>query len=198
MVRFPIPVLFVAAYLASTCATFDVTQPVSNAPDLVSFLRAPRSCFTPCGVRVTAGDCESLQRYEGRVLERLAPAGGWDAGTICEDLAGFTLEVHAHDPVADRACGPHAWWRESPCDRSPPNDTDGGECGCIAGITFGAERRIVLSTTDWEHSAFAHEVAHVADENRPGHCPWRAPLLLALLELSHRVEGSTPGPECSP
>jgi hypothetical protein len=179
---------------ACTCASgFDITQPISNAPDLVSFLRNPRGCYTPCGVHVTEGDCESIQRYEGRVLARLAPVGGWDAGTICEDLSGWELKVRRHDPVADSLCEDGSWQ----IDKADGCATDGGTC-CVSGLTQIAAKRITVETTRWDYSSFAHEVVHVADGVRAGHCPWVNPKLkLALYELEHSIDSTEPASSCT-
>lgn len=191
--RFQIPLLVLVLVLA--CATVDVTQPLSNAPDLVSFLRAPRACFTPCGMRVLEGDCESLQRYEGRVLKGLAAAvPEWTEEKVCRDLRGLEIQIHRHDPVADKGCSPRGW--------RLPHECDAGRCEpgiCVAGLTRWVDGTITLSQTDWDQSALAHEIAHVADVMRPGHCPWaRAELKAALKDLAGYDDPSVAEPMCSP
>lgn len=177
--------------LLLACASIDITQPISNAPDLLTFLRNPHGCFTPCGVHVLEGDCEAAQRFEGRALAKLAPVGGWDAGTICADLSGYTVKLHRHDLFADSACSRGAWL----VDRADGCDADGGPC-CVTGLTEIAEKTISVASTSWDHSSLAHELVHVADRVRPGHCPWTPRLQLELYELAHHVDGSEPAPEC--
>lgn len=167
------------------CATFDITRPVSNAPDLVSWLAAPAgTCFTPCGMHTTVGDCESLQRYEGRVVRTLSKVPG--LGTeeaICSGLAGFEIKLHRHDPVTDKGCSPRGWLLFPGF--------------CAGGYTDPESRTITLSQPEWEHSLLGHEVVHAV--GGLGHCRWRDPhLVVALYDLTGEVDGSTPEASCSP
>lgn len=183
MIRFPI-----LALLGTGCAA--ATYPISDTPDLLTFLRsAPSSqCVTLCGVRAAEGDCQALKAYEDKVVKRLALAvPAWRAEQICAQLSGFMLEIHRHHPARDAECVEQGWLEVDP---------DHPKGRCLSGLTSPRRRTITVSTTDWEHSAFAHEVAHVADNIRDGHCPWTPALKLALLELGHRVDPATPDPSC--
>lgn len=142
-------------------------------------------CYTPCGMRASDGDCESLQRFEARAVKRLALAvPAWREEKICAGLKGYEIKIHKHHPILDNTCSEQGWLFGA---------------SCIRGLTNPNDRTITLSGTYWDATALSHEIAHVADGVKPGHCPWkRRELLAAIYELSRDVDPSIPGPECSP
>lgn len=136
-------------------------------------------------MRANDGDCESLQRFEARAVKTLAMAiPEWREQKVCAGLKGYEIKIHTHDPLFDHGCSKFGW-------------KYGGK-GCISGLTSSVDRTITLSETDWAGSSLAHEIAHVADGVKPGHCPWGSPRLqAAFYELTGYVDGSAPEAECS-
>lgn len=175
MIRFQIPLVLV---MTSCCATV-------RAPDAGTTPWA--RCYTPCGMRANDGDCASLQRYEQRVVTTLARVvPEWREEKICAALKGYEVKVEQHgDRALDATCSDEGWYS--------------GACGgCVIGCTETTPRTISIGKDDWEHSALAHEIVHVADNGRSGHCPWKsAKLKAALYELAGFVDPSDAGPECS-
>lgn len=168
MFRYTIPLLLCA------CATVRAEAP---------------TCYTPCGIAASEGNCPELQAYETQVVRTLArEVRAWHEEKICNALKTYRLEIHHHDPVADVNCARHGW-----------ASTEGVN-PCISGLTQFIQRVITIENTDWPHTALAHEIAHVADEahtGRSGHCRWADPRLLnALHMLTGDVDPSGPEPEC--
>lgn len=169
--------------LLAGCATFDITRPVSNAPDLVSWIKAPHSCFTPCGMHATEGDCGALQRYESRVVSTLARVMPETEQQICEGLNGYELEVHWATAEDEKACPRGGWVLFKGF--------------CAGGYTHvPPEPRIEVATPDWAKSALAHEIVHAIGGF--GHCRWHDPrLIVALYELTGEVDQTRPEASCS-
>jgi hypothetical protein len=170
MIRFPILLSLLAA-----CAT----SPGAGADT---------RCVTPCGAWTRDGNCESLQRYERRVIRGIATVTEWTPGQLCAALRGWEIRVHPRDPVADKAC-PMGSWQRFPG-------------YCVWGFTEPTPRLVSLHSSDWERTALAHEVVHVGDAEIGGpgrHCRWADPSLRAMVgQLQGEADESRPEPECSP
>lgn len=155
--------LVAAAVLLLSCATIDGAGGVP-------------ACTTRCGLTSTEGDCESLQRYEARVLRRFA--GVFDEGKTCSALRGWRVQLRRHDPLLDKGCTEYGW-KLSPT-------------FCASGLARPSDMTITITTTDWVESALAHEIAHVADwavVGTMGHCRWRDERLTnALNDLANATE----------
>lgn len=165
MIRFQIPLLF-----ALSCAAL---------PRLAA---APAPCRTPCGMTATEGDCESLQRYEGRVLKGLARGvPEWSTAKICAGVNGWRVEVHHRIEIIDHPCSAPGWLAVSNL--------------CVLGLTEFQRKAVTVATPEWEHSALAHEIAHVV-ETKGGHCHWKPALHVALHDLSDVYDESKPEDDC--
>lgn len=144
-------------------------------------------CVTPCGMTSTEGDCEALQRFEGRALHLLSlRVFEFNEARMCRALKGWRVETHRIDPIVDKGCAPEGW-------RLFPGF-------CAAGYTHLDTQVIELSNTQWETNALAHELAHVADRDltgKVGHCRWSDPgLRIALEDLTGSSDPSEPEPAC--
>lgn len=143
------------------------------------------TCVTPCGMRSAEGNCEELQRFETRALNRLTAAVPAFEPGACRALKGW--EVVVHKPVPDDELCKTGWLIST---------------FCAIGYTELAEKRIYVFDTDWQSNALAHEMAHVLDAHatggRAGHCRWAdRRLVRALTELSGLPELSKPEASCT-
>lgn len=144
------------------------------------------TCVTICGMRAYEGDCAELRVFEARTLIRLERAEPtWQADKTCSGLRLFSLVIHPHDPRRDQDCDSDAW-------------NEGAFC--YYGRISPERETIELSSTNWGHSALAHELAHAAEmanTGNVGHCRWADhSLRMALMDLSTLPDPSHPEPSC--
>lgn len=133
-----------------------------------------------------AGDCESLQRYESRIIHRLGSVGPFEERRMCRALKGWRVELHRHDPKLDVKCSERSWQLFVGF--------------CAAGYTHPDTKVIEIGDLDWHSSRLAHEIVHVVDidvTGKEGHCRWAdASLITALNELALWPDPSRPESDC--
>ena len=73
---------------------------------------------------------------------------------------------------------------------------------CVWGYTWGDKKLIEISSTEWDRTALAHEIAHVAGgaiTHDTGHCRWGDRRFRSMIEmLEGEPDGNRPEKSCSP
>jgi hypothetical protein len=174
VIRFQVPILV----LLASCAT-----PGARAA-------ANAKCVTPCGMFTNEGNCESLQRFELRAVRGLSGVvHEWPAEKICASLKGWEVRVHPHAKEADVLCPARSWQHFPGL--------------CVWGYTYDDRKMIEVHAPEWDRSALAHEIAHVAGlaiTKDQGHCRWvRGSRFVKMIsELEGEPDINVPEKYCSP
>jgi hypothetical protein len=111
---------------------------------LSTLLACGPPCLTPCGTAFAEKpECESLAAHEAHTLQAFENyVAGWSTGRTCEALEGTRIDIN--EQADERGTWPNG-------------------CGRTAGLVLYESNTIVLGTTDWKRSAYAHEVAHLLE-----------------------------------
>lgn len=149
---------------------------------------APDSCTTACGVYMYEDPltCRELSDMEAAALAEFMVIGL--GPNLCPDLAGWRLNIIRTVPdTANHSLGafPDPWGRKNAA----------GEVMWIAGYTDYLRREIGISfwPGEWQHSAFAHELAHVAQGYGSDyqHTTWKE---LGIWDAIYRAEERVANP----